>query len=219
MRLGVICEGHTDRVVISNVLKGIHGIDSSQIDPLRPQDSLDETDIANLPEEYFSNWSIVKSECESREKIRKFLTIEGNDFVIIHIDSAEADEYGIVRPSKDHQYCKILRERIKNQIKDWMMGEFEDEIICAITVEEIEAWILTIFEQRNSCQSADPKERLKKVLARNGTKFVQSREFFNDITRPFTKKKNFTKYQFTTYNDSLNEFCLEVLNKLPEQIL
>jgi len=87
MKIGVICEGHTDRAVIRNILKGLKGIDSSQIVPLRPDYSVDETDLSKMPADAFSNWSIVKAECENRNKIDRFLSIEDHDFVIIHIDS------------------------------------------------------------------------------------------------------------------------------------
>jgi len=214
MKIGVICEGHTDRAVICNILKGFKGIDSSLIVPLRPDYSRDETDLAELPADSFSNWTIVKKECENRIKISNFLSIEGQDIVIVHIDSAESDEYGVPKPLKDANYSINLRANIITKINEWLDGQFHDEIIYAIAIEETEAWILTIYEDRDSSNSAKPKEKLKKVLSQRGVKYSQTPDDFKFISNQFTKKKNFTKGKYLLFNKSLEEFCKEVENKL-----
>ncbi len=215
MKIGVICEGHTDRVVIGNILKGYKGIDLSQIVPLRPDYSRDETDLAEIPADSFSNWTIVKKECENRIKIRKFLSIEGQDIVIVHIDSAESDEYGVSKPLiKDANYSINLRAKIVTKINEWLDGQFQDKIIYAIAIEETEAWILTIYEKRDSSKSAKPKEKLKRVLSSLGINYSHTPEDFKIISDKFTKKKNFSKGKFFSYNASLEEFCNEIENKL-----
>ena len=112
MKIGIICEGHTDRAVIQNILKGLKGIDSSEIAALRPDLSVDETDRSQMSEDNFSNWSLVKSECENQEKIDRFLSIEGNDFVVIQIDADMSDEYGVPKPIKDANYSDKMRNSI-----------------------------------------------------------------------------------------------------------
>ena len=109
MKIGVICEGHTDRAVIRNILKGLKGIDSSQIVALRPDNSLDETDLSLMTADNFSNWSLVKAECENQDKIDRFLSIEGHDFVIIHIDADCSDEYGVPKLVKNTDYAERMR--------------------------------------------------------------------------------------------------------------
>ena len=214
MKIGVICEGPTDRVVIGNILKGLKNIDSAQIVSLRPNYSKDETDLADIPADAFSNWSIVKEECENRIKISKFLSIEGQDIVIIHIDSAESDEYGVSKPFKDANYAITLRANIVTKINEWLDNQFQNEIIYAIAVEETDAWILTIYEPRDSSTSADPKAKLKRVLSRLGINYSHTPEDFIFISDPFTKKKNFSKGKYLSFNNSLEEFCTEINNKL-----
>jgi len=214
MKIGVICEGHTDRAVITNILKGLKGFDSSQIVALRPDYSRDETDLANLPVDSFGTWSVVKEECENKQKISKFLAFEGQDIIIIHIDSAESDEFGVTKPIKNSEYSTNLRSAIVSKINEWLEGQFQEGIIYAVAIEEIEAWILTIYQKRDSSTSASPKEKLKWILSKMDIKYDQNYDNFLVISDAFSKKKNFSKEQYTKYNKSLEEFCNEVERKI-----
>lgn len=214
MKIGLICEGHTDRAVITNILKGLKDFDTSQIVALRPEYSKDETDLADVPADKFSNWSVVKEECENKQKISRFLAIEDQDTIIIQIDSAESDEYNVARPIKNENYATNLREAVVTKINEWLGGKFQDEIIYAISIEEIEAWILTIYEKRDSANSADPKSKLRRILSRKNIRFSQNYDSFMIISDPFSRKRNFIRERFTSYNKSLKEFCEEVERKL-----
>jgi len=214
MRVGVICEGHTDRAVIVNILKGIKSLDSSDIIPIRPVDDYDETDIASSPEDEFSTWSVVKKECEEREKIRNFLNVEGQDNVVIHFDSCESDEFGVAKPVKDDNYATNLRAAIVTRMEEWMEGEFVNEIIHAVAVEEIEAWVLTIYEQRDSSNSASPKEKLQRVLGQQGIPYSHDYNGFLKISKAFAKARNFRRGNYRNFNSSLDEFCAEVEAKI-----
>jgi hypothetical protein len=215
MKIGVICEGHTDRAVISNILKGLKNIDSSQIIPLRPENNKDETDLALLPPDTFSNWPTVKWECEKREKIEKFFLFEGNDFVIIQIDADKSSEFGVQKPVvKDDNYADNVREAIIIKINEWLENNYLENILYAITIEETEAWVLTIYENRDSVRSADPKQRLQYKLNRLGVKLNQTHECFFNISEKFSKRKNFNTGNYLSYNHSLEAFCNEVEKKL-----
>ncbi|HBF21320.1 MAG TPA: hypothetical protein DDW81_14555 [Cryomorphaceae bacterium] len=214
MKVGVICEGHTDRAVIAKILKGLKGIDSSQIVPLRPDYSKDETDLAVNPIDSFGSWTNVREECRNREKITRFLSIEDQGMIIIQLDSAESHDFGITKPAKDKNYSTVLRERIIEKINEWLDNEFLEETIYAVAIEETEAWVLTIYEKRNSTASADPKARLKRVLGKKGVKYTHNLEGFSDISDKFSKRKNFVKEKYLTFNQSLADFCQEVEDKL-----
>tara|TARA_R110001583_G_scaffold10417_8_gene47918 strand:- start:14857 stop:15507 length:651 start_codon:yes stop_codon:yes gene_type:complete len=214
MRVGVICEGHTDRAVIVNVLKGIKSLDSSDIIAIRPIADYDETDLANIPKDQFSTWSVVKKECEEREKIRNFLNIEGQENVVIHFDSCESDDFGVAKPTKDGNYATNLRSAIVTKMDEWLEGEFIDEIIHAVAVEEIESWVLTIYEQGDSSGSADPKAKLKRLLKKKDISYNHDYNGFLEISKDFKKAKNFKKKKYRDYNASLNEFCAELEAKI-----
>src|ERR1700760_4802182 len=151
MRIGIIAEGHADRAVIENVIAGITGLDYSSFIPLRPAELKDETDRGKQPQETFGSWTNVKNECRERELIDPFLSLDGNDFVVIHIDSAEAHLYDIKRPNpKLAKYCSELRELIVKKIIEWLDEDLSDVLLYAVAIEEIDAWILTLLEDRDS---------------------------------------------------------------------
>src|SRR5689334_22478375 len=120
MQIGIISEGHSDRAVISNILVGITGIDHSDIIPLRPVYTKDETDKALDNPKTKSSYSVMKEECEERSLIDGFLAIDGQDFVVLHLDTAEADRYGVDRPSKGSGYCEALRDLVIKKIESWL---------------------------------------------------------------------------------------------------
>lgn len=214
MKIGVICEGHTDRAVIRNILKGLKGIDSSQIVALRPDYSVDETDLSQMTVDNFSNWSLVKAECENQVKIDRFLSVEGQDFIIIHIDADRSDEYGVPKLVKDADYSKKMRDAIIIKMNQWLGNKFQNQILYAIAIEETEAWILTIYDKRNSAHSADPKKKLKRKLSKMGIKYEHTHAGFFEISEKFSKKKNFKREKFRDYNKSLDDFCQEIEDKL-----
>lgn len=222
MRIGVISEGHADRAVISNIIEGITNIDNNDIEPLRPVYNLDETDKAALTSKNFSTWSVVKEECESKDLIEGFLAFEGQDFVVIHIDSAESSDYGIVRPNikKSDEYCNQLRAKIINQINIWFNDRtLHDKILYAVAIEEIDAWILTIYEKNKSCNSASPKERLSRILTKNGLKSTSNYKNYSELSKPFRKSKDVLKGKFLDYNCSLNAFYQEVKEKVLPKLI
>lgn len=215
MRIGVISEGPADRAVITNILTGLTGIDISDIEPLRPKDKRDETDKAISDPLVFGGWGAVKEECETRKQIDEFLAIEGQDFIVIHLDTAEADQYGITRPNKnDSTYCLELRERVISQINTWFNEDLSDQILYAIAIEETDAWILTIYEKKDSLKAAKPKERLSTVLGRSRIKSTSNYENYLILSKPFSKFKDIQKGKFLDYNCSLNAFYQEVYEKI-----
>lgn len=214
MRIGVISEGHADRAVITNIITGITGLDSNDIIAIRPEYNSDETDKA-LKSKNFSTWSVVKTECETRELIDLFLAVEGQQFVVIHIDTAEAEEYGIKRPNKNSEtYCEELREKVIKQINIWFKEDLSASILYAVAIEEIDAWILTIYEPKDSTQSAKPKERLQKTLGKKEINSTSNYDNFLEISKPLSKIKKINQGKFLTYNCSLNAFFEEVKDKV-----
>lgn len=221
MKIGIICEGVTDGAVLKNILKGQIGIDSSDIIMIRPEESLDETDLAKekLSVEKFSNWSIVKEECETRTKISSFLTIEGNELMILHVDTAEADEYGVERPAKSDSYCTEMRNSVCEKIKEWLEHQFLEDVVFAVAVEEIEAWVLTIYDDRNSCDSANPKSKLQYICRQKGHDSSPNAKAFQALTKDFRKKRNYVRKHFFRRNESLKLFCDDLQEKVKNKTI
>lgn len=214
MKIGVISEGHADRAVIENILKGLTKLDSSDIIALRPIYNLDETDKAHRSALTFSTWSVIKEECEERELIDGFLSIEDQDFVVIHIDTAEADQYGIIRPVKSSTYCEDLRSLVVDEINSWLKDDISDQILYAIAIEEIDAWVLTIYDKRDSTSSTSPKEKLSWILGKNSVNSTSSYDNYLKLSKPLSKNKEIKKEKFLDYNCSLNAFFEEIKTKV-----
>jgi hypothetical protein len=215
MRIGVISEGHADRAVITNIVIGITGIDLNDIEAIRPVYCYDETDKALLNVQTFSTWSVVKEECERRELIDGFLAFEGQDFVIIHIDTAEAEYYGITRPDKNSKtYCDDLRALVIKQINTWLKDDLSDSILYAVAIEETDAWILTIYDPNDSTTSAKPKEKLSRILGKKKINSTSNYDNFITISKPFAKSREIKKGNFLSYNCSLKAFFEEVKTKV-----
>jgi len=214
MRIGIIAEGHSDRAVIENIIIGITGLDTSDFIPIRPQYDYDATDMAIKNPNTFSNWSIVREECISRDKIEFFLGIEEQDFVVIHIDTAECSEYGVTRPVKGDNYCELLRAAVKDKIDEWLEGNFTEQILHAIAVEETDAWILAIYENVNSEKYSRPKEKLKKVLGKRRINSSTTYDNYLLLSELLSKPRAIKKGEYLLLNCSLRLFYEEVQTKV-----
>jgi len=179
MEIGIVAEGPADIAVLVNILKGKLGIERRDVLPLRPELSMDETDLASKAHrtfhhrrpEQFSNWSLVLEECRSRAKIGDFLDnqLAVDRLVIVHIDTAEAHEKGfdVTRPDpKAPDYCEVMRARVVEKLVRLLGSELAAKVRHAVAVEETEAWLLTIHDDgaRDTGAFHDPKKRLAYVL-------------------------------------------------------
>jgi hypothetical protein len=210
MRIGVISEGHSDRAVITNIILGITGLDKSHLIALRPIDTLDETDKAIRDPKTFSTWSLVKKECEKRELIDGFLAIEGQDFIALHLDTAEAEQYGIKRPGDK----SLLRDLVVNQVNSWLKKDLANNILYAIAIEETDAWILTIYDKHDSTTSAKPKEKLSRILGKIGIGSTVNFDNYLKISKPLSKRKEVEREKYLSFNYSLEAFYKEVEEKV-----
>jgi hypothetical protein len=221
MKIGVIAEGHSDRAVIANILMGITGLDESQIQALRPIYAKDATDKALTNPLTYSNWSLVKEECEKRRLIDGFLAIEGQDFVVIHLDTAEGALFGVQKPARATQnYGAVVRQLTVDKINEWLKGELKEEVLYAVAVEEIDAWILTIYDAKaNSSVILNPKEKLNRVLGKAGIKSTAGYDNYLLISNPLSKTKEIAKGKFLERNESLEAFYQEILDKVLPKLI
>ncbi|NGM72836.1 hypothetical protein [Sphingobacterium sp. SGL-16] len=215
--IGVISEGPADRAVITNVLKCTLGIDDANIRALLPINKTDETDRARIKgNDEFGGWSSVKNECIEKKIINQFLAIDGQDFIIIHLDTAEASQYGVLRiPEKNDNYAVNLRELVVEIIDGWLENqEVIDSTLHAVAVEEIDAWLLTIYDVgKDSCKSTDPKKKLGFILGKNQINSTSDYDNYLKLSKPFSKPKEVKRNKFSDFNASLKEFINEVITK------
>lgn len=216
MRIGIIAEGRGDLAVISNILRGRLGIDFEDIQFLRPQYALDETDLHAMSEEQFSNWGLVKKECSTGALLEEFLNspIDEGRLVVIHIDTAEAElpGYDVTRPSGSTRDSVIeLHRRVAAKLDEWLSGRKSDQFRYAIAVEETEAWILTLYQKKETSTARDPKKALKKALnqrqsdkERKQLSQMKAYEHHDKLSRDFRKRPKLE--ECATRNHSLRLF-------------
>ena len=118
-----------------------------------------------------------------------------------------------------------MRSSLIEVIKGWLGNEYDDEIIYAIAIEEIEAWVLTALETKDTSSIGDSKGRLGKILSKKNLSYrnlkldptKDKRAYFQAITKElkFHKLKELNKH--CTKNCSLSDFVSELDVKFPRE--
>ena len=113
-------------------------------------------------------------ECESPEINDPILTFFNRPFdeeclLIIQLDSAECEDinYEVKRPPKGDDYCLLLRKAIIDKIHEWFGGRVDDyleQIRYAICIEETEAWVYTLYTNRNTSTITKAKEAFEREM-------------------------------------------------------
>jgi hypothetical protein len=193
-KIGIIAEGETDQIVIENILIGL-GVDAADVIPLRPKYRTDETDKGYQG----GTWQGVKNDCLERIEFDRFFQIADDELIIIQLDTAECEEtdFGVSRPMKENNanYASELRQNVIQKVNTWLDNHYENKLLYAITIEEMESWILTIYLNEDTNKGCRNKK-----------------DFFDKQTIDFRKKKNLNV--FVARNKSLSDFAESVKAKL-----
>lgn len=208
MRIGIIAEGTTDQAVLENILKGL-GYDESDIIPIRPDLSMDETDKQFYNIDTFGGWEYVKKDCIERTKLDEFFMIADNQSIIIQVDTLEINQNKslIQKPQKQNnpnyaqelkEYAQTLRQSVIDIINGWLQNHYQEKLLYAICIEEMESWILTIYTKKDTLNAANPKETLKYVL--KGKLSVGDKDCYKEISKAFRKKKKLLLYSKLNYS-------------------
>ncbi|MDR0864498.1 MAG: hypothetical protein LBO74_06150 [Candidatus Symbiothrix sp.] len=219
MKVAIVAEGRGDLAVIRNILKGKLDIDGSDIQNLLPEYEYDQTDLAQMPVEAFSNWTLVKSKCQNRDDLKVFLNLNKDAFLVIQIDTAERvlDGYDVHLPQRtgnqnQDDYCIALRNNIIDKINEWLENNLSGKIAYAVCIEETEAWIMTLYNETNTSKYADPKRKLQEIfdkkLSLREHLILSDKDTFKKMKKlsdGFSKKKVLKQVQKN--NKSLDLFC------------
>jgi hypothetical protein len=214
MRIAIIAEGAEDQAVISNILRAF-GVDKSNILCFKPYLGQDANSAGFPDNPTIGTFKGVKNACVGYEGRRHYFErafgIAGVDFVVVHLDTAEIEnhETNFQKPTKvnNPSYCTELRSSMIKLINDWLGSQYENQILYAIAIEEIEAWCLTIFEKTDSTQSANPKGKLNLLINKMNMKYD-----FEEISKDFRKQKKLATY--LPYNQSLADFVNSIATTL-----
>ena len=212
IKIGIIAEGRPDQAVIENIIHYYFKEKDYEVILLRPDLDFDATDKQLQSAAAAGGLARVKKDCEEGIMLERFFAtdFEDKNQLIIQLDTAEIKEYDVVRPNKtETDYSSILRDNVIQKITiDWLKKEYPDQLIFAISIEELEAWLLTLYENKNSTSSINPKSKLKKVLSK---KNLNSKEEYNNyafLSKDFRKKKKIERA--LNFNESLALFCADL---------
>lgn len=231
IKIGIISEGAEDQGVIANILNAVAkevGLDMAEFEvkPIRPERGKSETHLNNPNNISIGTFQGVQNACISKEDFENFFIDEDSKFIVVHIDTAEIDRqnFEFARPTKENNpnYATELRAMAIVQIERWLAGEFTEQVLYAIAIEEIEAWCLTIFEKKDSIYTNNLKNKLAQYLQTNNLTYKKLKL---DPTRDkavyfatFTRKYDFHKMkklrEYAQYNQSLSDFIKSVIKAI-----
>lgn len=221
MRIGIIAEGFSDILVVKNVLKALTGIDMSEMHAIRPIESFDETDLAEMN---FSNWQLVLESCKDESLISTFFELfDGDNIMIVHIDTAERGEvgYDIIEPQRTGHldwkaYSKELRDKVKCKVEVLLPERFRGKVAYAIAIEETDAWLIPLFDtsqNRDTASYVKAKEKLRTTISsiKRNSKYIDTKHNNLDYANMGSEFRKGLK-NARKMNESLNLFCIEVNN-------
>ena len=226
MQIGIIAEGKGDCAVLQNILWSVLK-EEDDVRFLRPEFDLDETDLQDstykaMTEKEFSSWTLVQKDCANQTKLQSFL-VDDNDFeeersIIIQIDTAECEleNYDVARPVKGSDYSTKLRTAVINKINTWVDNLYAGQLYYAICIEEMEAWLLPLYESKDSSKHTDPKKKFDALISKKR----RTDKNFNKKVQAISQKSDFEKMDFYAadfkkakklkdalkYNQSLRDF-------------
>lgn len=177
MRVGVVSEGRADFAVVRNLLKAALDLDAADVQSIRPDLQTDETSAHAPGARSFSNWELVRQECEQWVAIEAYLdeSLDEARLVVVHIDTAECHLPGfdVVRPDRAAEgYVGTCHGAVLAAMRGWTQGRRDGQLIGAVAVEETDAWLLAHYAPERGSDTGEllnPKERLQRAIERTNT--------------------------------------------------
>ena len=174
MRVGGVSEGWADFAVLRNILKAVLDLDASEVQSIRPELQTDETSAGAPGARTFSNWELVRQECEQWAAIEAFLdeALDEARLVVVHVDTAECHlpGFGVVRPDRAAaDYVAVFHDAVLAALRGWTADRRPAQLVGAVAVEETDAWLLAHYAPVRDADTgalANPKERLQRAFER-----------------------------------------------------
>jgi hypothetical protein len=196
-KFALACEGITDQIAIENILCGFYkdydDLDE-EIEPLQPPY---DTTIQKQKDGEFGGWEMLFSYL-SEKRFRD--DVVNSEYLIIQIDSdiSEHKNFSVSHRDSANNELSVeeLIENISNRLikqidlKQDFYQEYKDRIIFAISVHDLECWILPHYATHRNEKIKGCGEALKRALKGNIAKEYKA---YDKLTKPFIKNKNLSK--------------------------
>jgi hypothetical protein len=184
-KFGIVGEGITDQITIENILCGFF-------------DSIDDDDIAYLPNNAKGGWTAIFNYLMSSDFRNDVLS---NEFIIVQIDTdistkqTEASAFGIYYKDANgnelstneliNAVIAIIVNKINNGQSDFYQENYQ-KIIFAISVHSIECWLIAHYAQQT--EKYNCFDILKTMKFAKNTQLSKKRTNYDIISQPFLDK-------------------------------
>ena len=139
--IGIIAEGHTDQLVIENVLLGFFSEepDEPEIHFVQPQDSSPDAHGTYAP----GGWTVLFDYLRRGGHID---ALAYNDLLVIHVDTDVCEERGFdVRRNDDPAVlASEVQRRLCEIVGEEFIANHAHRVVFAIAVDSIECWLLPL---------------------------------------------------------------------------
>lgn len=151
MKIGLICEGITDYIVIENIICGYLGIDDDNINQLQPV--LDETSQKQASHS-FGGWENVLTYLQATDFID---AADNHDYLIIQIDTDECEHKNFgVKPislatNNPEDFYRLIKNRLIEKINEKFPTNFQqysEKLIFCISIHSLECWLLVHYQKK-----------------------------------------------------------------------
>ncbi len=187
---GIISEGVTDQVVLENILYGLTNDKNLLINRLQPKE--------NEP----GNWDKVFKYCQSADFKGAFAFC---DIIIIQIDTdfmlrgEVPPEFKInIQNLSVEETVEAFKLKLIELIGDEFYQDYQNQIVFAISVNEIECWLLPIYftQKTKAAKMVNCIGTLNTVLKKREGFYIDEKrmEYYEKMSKPFKKGKNIEKY-------------------------
>jgi hypothetical protein len=150
MRIALITEGVSEYKVVKYIIEKYHKDIDPKIIQIQPL-------VINDKQETVGGWVEVLKYC-SRDNDLREIFYNGNDYLIIQIDTDQSQEapFSISHnkevdnksKSVEELYLEVV-EKLRSLINVEILQEYGDKIIFAISIHSIECWFLPIYFTNN----------------------------------------------------------------------
>jgi hypothetical protein len=211
---GLVAEGSSDHSVLKNILIGLFGNDVfEEITELQPDFGASNDE----PAKEFGGWYNVFQYCRSQDFAKAFddiqclvIQIDTDVSEHTHFDIKQTDESG--KKLTPEVLVQKVREKFEQIITDEFgqifLEKYQDRILFAISVDEIECWLLPLYYTDNTKSKTNNCDF---KLHEKAGKFEKKSIDYDKVSREYRKNKTLMKsYQ---ENPSLKIFVETVLSK------
>lgn len=209
-KFGLACEGITDQIVIENILCGFYkDLEDDDVQPFQP--AYDET-TKKQKEGEFGGWEILLQYL-SEKRFRD--DVLNSEYTIIQIDT-DICEHPNFSVNKDTSCLVTFIENIKLKLissidkNESFYESNKEKIIFAISVHELECWLLPICKDLKKEKITGCFESLQRECT--NIKVEKNYSTYDKLSRVFLKNKDLLK--IASKNGSFEIF----LSSLPKAI-